>query len=74
MERKESDIELNEIVWCNLKFKHNNKILYLMGVVYKRKSNGMYFKKRMLDPMKINVPIEVVQVQVLKRLGYGSTE
>lgn len=62
-------IELGEIVYCNLKIKHNKKIHELNEVVYK-KTDGFYYNKRILDELNIKEKVLVCNIEVIKRLGF----
>ena len=58
-----------EIVYCNLKVRHKNKTIILKKVVYKL-TDGFYYKKYILDRYKINEKVQVLNVDIIERLGF----
>jgi len=65
------DVKLGEIVYCNLKIKHNKRTHELNKVVYK-KTDGFYYNKRILDDFNIKEKVLVCSVEVISRLGFES--
>lgn len=64
-------VEKGEIVLCDLKVIHKNKIYEIKDVIYKN-VDGMFYRKRHLDTLKIYESVKVHSVVVLKRLGFES--
>jgi len=62
-------VELGEIVFCNLTIKYNNKNHTLKDVVYKNNGN-LFFNKRILLNLKIKEPVEVISIDIIKRMGF----
>lgn len=66
-------IQKNEIVLCDIMFKHNKKIVTLQKVLYKY-YKGTFSNKRLLLPLKIKTPVEVLDITVISRHGFGVDE
>ena len=62
-------IKKGEIVHCNLKFKHNKKEYKLNEIVYKE-TDGYFYCRRLMQPLKIDKPVRVYDIEVLQRLGF----
>jgi hypothetical protein len=64
-------IAQDEIVYCNIKASHNGKVIHIKEVVYK-KENDYYYRKKVLDKFKIEVPVKILSIEIIKRLGFGN--
>jgi len=62
-------IKKGEIVFCNLKFKYKKKVYELKEVVYKQ-TDGLFYNKRLMQPLKIKEKVEVYDIEILARLGF----
>lgn len=64
-----SNLKQGEIVYCNLKFKFKKKEYELKEVVYKL-TDGLFYNRRLLSPLKIYERVLVYDVEILARLGF----
>ena len=62
-------IQQGEIVYCNLKFIFNKKEYELKEIVYKQ-TDGFFYNKRLLQPLKIDEKVRVYDIEILARLGF----
>ena len=67
------NVEIGEIVYCNLTIKHKGKTHILNEVVYKN-SGGLYYRPTELKKLKIKDPVNVVSVSVIERLGFENKQ
>lgn len=58
------DIELGEIVFCNLTYKHKGKVNTLERVVYKNNGTTEWYINSLKDS------VEVLSVDIISRLGF----
>jgi len=65
----ERDVDLGEIVFCNLTIHHSGKSIRLTGVVYKN-TGGFYDRRSELKRFGISTPVKVLEVEVISRLGF----
>lgn len=68
---KNNNVNLGEIVYCNLVVIHNKKKHKLDKIVYKN-DNKLFYHKERLNEIKINEPVFIHEIDVLSRLGYES--
>jgi len=62
-------IKQGEIVYCNLKFRFDKKVYELKEIVYKQ-TDGYYYERRFLEPLKIKEKVRVYDIEILARLGF----
>ena len=62
-------IKQGEIVYCNLKFRFDKKVYELKEIVYKQ-TDGFFYNRRLLEPLKIKESVRVFDVEILARLGF----
>ena len=65
----DNKVELGEIVFCDLTIIHKGTKHKLEKVVYKNDGN-LFYKKTLLDKLKIKEPVKVEDVKVISRLGF----
>ena len=70
-------VEKGEIVHANLVLKetktvHNTKreVLHCLNEVVYKEVDGFFYNSRLMKPLKIDKPLEVVKIEVLARLGF----
>ena len=64
-----NEVQLGEIVYCDLTIIHKGVKYTLEGVVYKNDGN-LFYKKSYLKKLNIKEPVEVVDIRVISRLGF----
>ena len=62
-------VELKEIVYCNLTINFKGRFYLIKKVVYKNDGQLFYEKKHLL-PLNINEPVEIINIDVMSRLGF----
>ena len=67
----DNKVELGEIVFCDLIIIHKGKKHKLEKVVYKNDGN-LFYKKTLLDKLKITEPVKVEDIKIISRLGFES--
>jgi len=65
----DNKVELGEIVFCDLIIIHKGKKHKLEKVVYKNDGN-LFYKKTLLDKLKITEPVKVEDIKIISRLGF----
>lgn len=63
-------VKYKEIVYCNITIIYNKKEIQIKRVVWKNIGDIMFNQKRHLNPLKIKQPCEIINLQILKLLGY----
>jgi hypothetical protein len=64
-------VELGEIVYCDLTIIYKGTKHKLEKVVYKNDGN-LFYKKTLLDKLKIKEPVKVEDIKIISRLGFES--
>jgi len=62
-------IKKGEIVYCNLKFIFDKKVYELKEVVYKQ-TDGFFYNRRLMQPLKVTERVMVYDIEILSRLGF----
>jgi|21_taG_2_1085346.scaffolds.fasta_scaffold22495_5 hypothetical protein len=60
----------NEIIYANLKVRHNGKTIVLKKIVYKQNNERTFYRKRILDKLGIYEQVKVIDVEIISRLGF----
>ena len=60
---------INHIYYINARFKYKKKVYNLDGIVYKHNADQLYNRVRILKKLKVNAPVTLYDITVLKELG-----
>ena len=63
-------IQNGEIVHANVKVRHKGKSIVLKKIVYKQNNERTFYRKRILDKLRIYEPVKVIDVEIISRLGF----
>ena len=69
---KHFNISKGEIVYCNMTIKHKGKKHELKKIVYKNVGKK-FTKKHYLKPLGINECVDIIDIEILSRLGFENT-
>ena len=58
------NVELGEIVFCDMIIKHKGKTHLLENIVYKNVGDKLFYYRRYLEKLKINVPVEIEEIKI----------
>ena len=61
------------IYLINAKFKYKKKEYKLYDVVWKYNEKKIYDRMRILQSMKVNQPVKLYNIEILKELGHENT-
>ena len=61
------------IYLINAKFKYKKKVYKLYEVVWKYNEKKQYDRMRILQSMKVNQPVKLYNIEILKELGHENT-
>ena len=61
------------IYLINAKFKYKKKEYKLYEVVWKYNEKKQYDRMRILQSMKVNQPVKLYNIEILKELGHENT-
>lgn len=64
------NVELGEIVFCDMIIKHKGKTHLLENIVYKNVGDKLFYYRSYLEKLKINVPVEIENIKIISRLGF----
>lgn len=65
-----NEVKINEIVYCNAKFKHNKKVYQLEKIVFRNEGNNIYNRRHILDNLKIKESVILYDIEIIERLGF----
>jgi hypothetical protein len=66
------DLQIGEIVYCDLIIIHKKKEYKIKNVIYKNDQSGLFNKKKYLDRLNIQNSAEIKSINILCRLGFES--
>ena len=63
-------VDYKEIVYCNLEIEYKDKTYKIPKVVWKNTGIKIFNQKRHLNKLKIKQSATIINLEIIKRLGY----